>query len=66
VQTPLLAYHDPKFLDSDDARPLRIISEYLAPLRAFNLAQVSATVVFFGSARIRAGGPDRVEPCLRR
>ena len=57
MQTPLLAYHDPKFLDSDDARPLRIISEYLAPLRAFNLAQVSATVVFFGSARIRAGGP---------
>ena len=57
MQTPLLAYHDSKFLDSDDARPLRIISEYLAPLRAFNLAQVSATVVFFGSARIRAGGP---------
>lgn len=57
MRTPLLAYHDPKFMDSDDGRPLRIVSEYLGPLRAFNLAQVSATVVFFGSARIRAGGP---------
>jgi uncharacterized protein (TIGR00730 family) len=54
---PKLAYHDPKFIDSDEGRPVRIVSEYLAPLRAFEAAGVSATVVFFGSARLRADGP---------
>ena len=57
MPTPPLAYHDPRFLDSDEGRPVRILSEYLAPLRAFNAAGVTATVVFFGSARVRAGGP---------
>ncbi len=57
AQTPPLAYHDPRFLDSDEGRPVRIVSEYLAPLRAFKAAGVTATVVFFGSARLRSGGP---------
>ena len=57
MPTPPLAYHDPGFLDSDEGRPIRIVSEYLAPLRAFNAAGVTATVVFFGSARVRAGAP---------
>jgi len=56
VNTPPLAYHDPRFIDSDEGRPVRIVSEYLAPLRAFSAAGVSATVVFFGSARARPGG----------
>jgi uncharacterized protein (TIGR00730 family) len=56
VPTPLLAYHDPAFLDSDEGRPIRIVSEYLAPMRAFSDADVSATIVFFGSARARQGG----------
>jgi uncharacterized protein (TIGR00730 family) len=56
MPTPPLAYHDPRFLDSDEARPIRIVSEYLAPLGAFRAADVAATVVFFGSARARAGG----------
>jgi len=54
---PMLAYHDPQFLDSDEARPVRILAEYLEPLRAFREAHVHDTVVFFGSARARAGGP---------
>jgi uncharacterized protein (TIGR00730 family) len=54
--TPPLAYKDPKFLDSDEARPLRIISEYLAPMKALCEEGVGATVVFFGSARIRPDG----------
>ena len=33
----MLSYHDPDFIDSDEGRPLRIVSEYLAPLRAFNV-----------------------------
>ena len=36
---------------------MRIVSEYLAPLRALNAARISATVVFFGSARLRSDGP---------
>jgi uncharacterized protein (TIGR00730 family) len=46
-----LAYRDPEFLDSEDARPLRILAEYLDPLRRFRRARVHDTVVFFGSAR---------------
>jgi uncharacterized protein (TIGR00730 family) len=57
-QRPVLAYHDPEFLVSDDARPLRIMAEYLQPLRAFREAHVSETVVFFGSARTSATGPN--------
>jgi uncharacterized protein (TIGR00730 family) len=57
VPTPPLAYHDPKFIDSEEGRPVRIVSEYLAPLRAFCAAGVTATVVFFGSARAQRGGP---------
>ena len=57
MRTPLLAYHDPKFIDSDEGRPVRIVAEYLAPLKAFSAAGVSATVVFFGSARVRPGAP---------
>jgi uncharacterized protein (TIGR00730 family) len=54
--TPPLAYRDPGFMDSDEGRPIRIVSEYLAPMKTFSAQKVAATVVFFGSARIRAGG----------
>jgi uncharacterized protein (TIGR00730 family) len=52
-----LAYDDPDFLASEDARPLRIIAEYLAPLRGFRRAKVHDTIVFFGSARIVPDSP---------
>ena len=52
-----LAYRSTRFLDSDDGRPIRILSEYLAPLRAFTRADVRDTIVFFGSARITDDGP---------
>jgi uncharacterized protein (TIGR00730 family) len=54
---PPIAYHDPAFLDSDDARPVRILAEYLEPLRRFRRERIHDTVVFFGSARIASGGP---------
>ena len=54
---PVLAYRDQAFLDTDDARPLRILAEYLAPMRALREQQVRDTIVFFGSARIKPGGP---------
>ena len=52
-----LAYLDPEFLASDDARPLRIIAEYLNPLRRLRLQRIHDTIVFFGSARLSENGP---------
>jgi len=52
-----LAYRDEAFLDSAAARPLRILAEYLQPLHAFARERVHDTIVFFGSARMRADGP---------
>ncbi len=49
-----LAYQDPVFIDSDDARPLRILAEYLEPLARFKRENIQDTVVFFGSARIHS------------
>ena len=54
---PPVAYRDEKFLDSEDARPLRIIAEYLQPLQTFRRERVCETIVFFGSARLTADGP---------
>ena len=47
-----LAYLDPAFLESDEARPIRILTEYLEPLRRFKEQKIQDTVVFFGSARV--------------
>ena len=55
--SPLLAYKNEEFLDSDDARPLRILAEYLEPLHGFRREHIHDTIVFFGSARIRPDGP---------
>jgi hypothetical protein len=55
--SPVLAYHNQEFLESDEARPLRILAEYLEPLCAFRRQQVHDTVVFFGSARLSEDGP---------
>jgi uncharacterized protein (TIGR00730 family) len=52
-----VAYLDEAFLESDAARPLRILAEYLEPLDAFRREHVRDTVVFFGSARIAPDGP---------
>jgi uncharacterized protein (TIGR00730 family) len=49
-----LAYMDPEFLESDDARPLRILAEYLEPLRRLKHQNIQDTVVFFGSARVHS------------
>ncbi|MGC8520294.1 MAG: TIGR00730 family Rossman fold protein [Steroidobacteraceae bacterium] len=54
---PQLAYEKQSFLESDAARPLRILAEYLEPLERFKRAGVHATIVFFGSARVRPDGP---------
>jgi uncharacterized protein (TIGR00730 family) len=53
----IVPYKDEEFMSSDDARPLRIIAEYLAPLRRFRQERVHDTIVFFGSARLTSEGP---------
>jgi hypothetical protein len=52
-----MAYKNEKFLNSDDARPLRIIAEYLEPLATFRRENIHDTIVFFGSARLAPDGP---------
>src|ERR1017187_839520 len=52
-----LAYKNEEFLDSDEARTLRILAEYLEPLYRFEQQKVPGTVVFFGSARLAENGP---------
>jgi len=49
-----LAYLDTDFLASGDGRPLRILAEYLEPLRRFKAQNIQDTVVLFGSARVHS------------
>jgi len=51
---PEKAYRDEAFLGGRNARPLRILSEYLHPAARLEAARVSDTIVFFGSSRLRA------------
>ncbi len=48
---PMKAYQNKRFLESADARPLRILAEYLEPMERFEDQQVSDTIVVMGSAR---------------
>ena len=59
-----LAYQDPEFLESEEARPLRILAEYQEPLRRFKAQNIQDTVVFFGSARIHSR--ESAEQALER
>ena len=52
-----VAYLNETFLESPDARGLRILSEYLEPLSHFRDEKIQDTIVFFGSARISEEGP---------
>ncbi len=51
---PVKAYKNPEFLNSKDARALRIQSEYQEPESRFENFNVKDTIVFFGSARIKS------------
>src|SRR5712664_319447 len=58
-----LAYLYPEFLESAEARPIRILAEYLEPLRRFKEQKIQDTVVFFGSARVDSR--ERAEVALK-
>lgn len=50
----LKAYKNDDFLQSKDARSIRILSEYLEPEARFEEFNIADTIVFFGSARIKS------------
>src|SRR5690554_6850670 len=62
AQQPL-AYQNLDFLKSGAGRPVRIIAEYLEPLKRFRDQRIQDTVVFFGSARVDSR--ERAERDLR-
>ncbi len=59
LSRPLRAYKNPLFLNSKDARAIRILSEFLEPLSRFNYYGVKDIIVFFGSARIQSPSAAR-------
>jgi hypothetical protein len=62
------AYRNVEFLNSPDARVIRLIAEFLEPFRRFRRQNVRDTIVFFGSARIasRRQSLARVKELERR
>ena len=54
----MLAYKNESFLDSDDARPLRILAEYLQPLHAFQREKICGGGIMEAANRgaVEAGG----------
>ena len=53
-KTSKKAYTNLEFLNSADARILRILAEYLEPNARFNKYNILDTIVFFGSARLKS------------
>ncbi|HOJ02588.1 MAG TPA: TIGR00730 family Rossman fold protein [Bacteroidota bacterium] len=51
---PIKAYKDLDFLNSPDARIIRMLAEYLEPQRRLRRQHIQDTIVFFGSARLRS------------
>jgi uncharacterized protein (TIGR00730 family) len=54
------AFDNPEFMHSREARPLRILSEYIEPEKRFEEYNIRHTVVFFGSARIKDDPKDQM------
>ena len=48
------AYLNESFLRGHDARPLRMLAEYMEPKARLEDLHISDTIVFFGSARLRS------------
>jgi len=50
----LKAYENLEFLNSSEARILRILAEFLEPQKEFKKRRIIDTIVFFGSARLKS------------
>ena len=62
--SPVKAYANSAFLNSKDARALRILAEYLEPRSRFERHGVEDTIVFMGSARTLSR--EQAEEALRK
>ena len=51
---PLKAYENSEFLNSSDARIIRMLSEFIEPQTKFRKHKIIDTIVFFGSARLKS------------
>lgn len=56
---PVKAYKNLEFLNSPDARLVRILAEFLEPAARFRKHRIHDTIVFFGSARFLEPGKAR-------
>ena len=67
MQSQPLAYLMPEFLESDDARPIRILAGVPRAAAALPDQNIQDTVVFFGSARVhsRESRAARARRCAR-
>jgi len=52
---PKKAYNNLEFLNSPEARTIRLLSEFLEPQARFKKERIHDTIVFFGSARLLSG-----------
>ena len=50
----LKAYKNMDFINSGDARVIRILAELLEPMQRFRKHNINDTIVFFGSARTKS------------
>jgi uncharacterized protein (TIGR00730 family) len=64
TRRPPRAYRNQSFLNSKEARPLRILAEYFEPKARFERQRVDDTIVFMGSARTLSR--EQAEAALRR
>lgn len=60
---PIKAYRNLEFLTGPDARPLRILAEYMEPLSRLQRHGVARAIIFYGSARTRPQHPQRGPDC---
>lgn len=60
AELPEKAYKNSEFLDSTDARTIRILSEYLEPLAKLRKQKVNNTVLFLGSTKVNPEDKDSV------
>ncbi|TVR49491.1 MAG: TIGR00730 family Rossman fold protein [Puniceicoccaceae bacterium] len=58
---PTKAYKNLEFLNSPHARSIRVMCELTEPQRRFEKNQISNTIVFFGSARLRPEAKAKAE-----
>ena len=63
VFEPEKAYRNKEFLDSEEARTIRILSEILEPMFRLSKQRVHSTVLFLGSSQLDPG--DRRSPLMK-